>query len=307
MPPIINVTKLNKSFSKYSILDNISIQIEPGTVYGLVGLNGAGKTTLLRLLTGLLKPDNGTVSVLNCNPWEHKREYYQKIGVVLENDGFWGNLSVKDNLAIYASAKGLNNSEIERYIDEYWKNSEILKNTRKVKTLSRGQRMQCGLCRAFMGWPEVYFLDEPALALDMTAYEHMCSIIRHAQKRGAAMIISSHQLDTIDKLCDRVGILQDKRIQELEKEKPDSVSGWQIVTENLEQYGKIIKDAGGEEIVYDNGYYFKIDTPKTIPLIIKNLVAVDCKIYEVKRLQDGFSNTIRNYYNSKKEGFNDRY
>lgn len=305
MFPIVNVDKLKKSFSRYIILDNISFKIDSGTVYGLVGLNGAGKTTLLRLLMGLMEPDSGTISVLKFNPWEHKRDFYQKIGVVLENDGFWGNLSVKDNLAIYASAKGLKSSEIEKYFHEYWKDSEIYQNTKKVKNLSRGQRMQCALCRAFMGWPEVYFLDEPALTLDMTAYDHLCSMITTAQKRGAVVIISSHQLDTIDKLCNRVGILQDKQLKELRTDKSESVSRWLIVTDNFEQYGNIIKNAGGEEIVYDNGFTFRINDSKKIPLLVKELIFAGSNIYEIKRIQEGFGNTIRNFYSCRKESFDD--
>ncbi|MDO5576563.1 MAG: ABC transporter ATP-binding protein [Fibrobacter sp.] len=304
MNPIINIENVSKCFGKKLILNGVSVQIESGTVYGLVGLNGAGKTTLLRLLTGLLKPDSGTVSVLKFNPWEHKREYYQKIGVVLENDGFWGNLNIKDNLGIYASAKGLHTADMEKYLDEYWKDSEIYHTTKKVKTLSRGQKMQCAICRAFMGWPEVFFLDEPALALDMTAYEHLCSIVKKARERGAAVIISSHQLDTIDKLCDRVGILQDRQLRELVIEK-QTLSRWLIDTDNSEQYADVIKNSGGKDIEYDSGFIFKIDNKEKIPVIIRELVLAGCRINEVKQAQNGFGNSIRDYYIGKKGVSND--
>lgn len=303
MNPIINVENVSKSFGKKLILNGISVQIEAGTVYGLVGLNGAGKTTLLRLLTGLLKPDNGFVSVLKFNPWEHKLEYYRKIGVVLENDGFWGNLNIKDNLEIYASAKGLSRTDVEKYLDEYWKNSEIYHTVKKVKTLSRGQKMQCAICRAFMGLPEVFFLDEPALALDMTAYEHLCSIVKKVRERGAVVVISSHQLDTIDKLCDRVGILQDRQLKELVIEKQNSFSRWLIDIESSEQYVSVIKKSGGIDIEYDRGFIFKIDNKEKIPEIIRDLVLAGCRINEVKQLQNGFGNSIRDYYIGKKKDF----
>ena len=90
MPPEISVSGLAKSFGKYSILEDSSFEINAGEVYGLVGLNGAGKTTLIRLLLGVLKADRGLISVLNKDPWSHDASLHQRMGVVLEHDGFSG-------------------------------------------------------------------------------------------------------------------------------------------------------------------------------------------------------------------------
>jgi len=214
---IINVKNLKRSFGANPILKDISLQAGDGSIYGLVGLNGAGKTTLIRVLLGLLQKDGGELTVGGYDPWRHQPEYYRTIGVALESDGFCGNLTVRDNLRIFASAKGIGWADAEKYLEEYWGGTDIFKTDRKVKFLSRGQRVQCGLCRAFLGWPKVYFFDEPVVSLDFWAYEHFKKMAGEAKSRGAALLISSHQLETIDDLCGRAGLLKDGVLQEINK------------------------------------------------------------------------------------------
>ena len=93
-PPIIQCENLVKQFGRHVVIDNCSLDIRQGSIFGLVGLNGAGKTTLIRLVLGLLRPSGGAVSVLGHAPWDHAESLYQRCGVVLENDGFSGNLNV---------------------------------------------------------------------------------------------------------------------------------------------------------------------------------------------------------------------
>jgi len=214
---IIDVTDLRRSFGKSLILEDISLRIWEGSIYGLAGLNGAGKTTLIRVLLGLIRKDSGSVSVCGFDPWRHEPEFYRMVGVTLESDGFCGNLGVRDNLRIFAAAKGIPWGEAERYFEEYWGGTDIFKTDRKVKNLSRGQRVQCGLLRAFLGRSRVYFFDEPVVSLDFKAYEHFKELVREAKSRGAAILISSHQLGIIDDLCDRVGLLSGGRIEEVER------------------------------------------------------------------------------------------
>ncbi|MDR0330834.1 MAG: ABC transporter ATP-binding protein, partial [Chitinispirillales bacterium] len=204
----IDVQNLCRSFGKSAVLSDVSLRVEPGTIYGLVGLNGAGKTTLIRVLLGLLRKGGGSVSVGGFDPWRHEPAYYRAVGVALESDGFCGNLGVRDNLRLFAAAKGVARAEAERYFEERFGGTEIFASARKVKFLSRGERAQCGLARAFLGWPSVYFFDEPAASLDIRAYGHFKEMAREAKARGGAVLISSHQLETLDDLCDRVGILK---------------------------------------------------------------------------------------------------
>ncbi|MDR2693925.1 MAG: ABC transporter ATP-binding protein [Chitinispirillales bacterium] len=214
---IIDVTNLSRSFGKSRILKDVSLRVDEGSVYGLAGLNGAGKTTLIRVLLGLIRRSGGGVSVCGFDPWRHEPAFYRMVGVALESDGFYGNLGVRDNLRFFAEAKGIPWGDAERYFGEYWGGTDIYESKRKVKYLSRGQRVRCGLARAFLGWPKVYFLDEPTVSLDFRAYEHFKAMVLEAKSRGTAVLISSHQLGVIDDLCDRAGLLAGGRVEEVER------------------------------------------------------------------------------------------
>ena len=302
MSIILQTENLGKSFGKYSVLEDVSLRIEGGTVYGLVGLNGAGKTTFLRLLLGLLRPDCGNISVLGMNPWKHQQRFCKKAGVVLEHDGF-ANLTPRENLSIYAEAKGLTQKDLQEYLNRYWSATELFQSNKKTKHLSRGQKMQCALCRAFLGESTVFFLDEPVLALDMEAYEHFCGLVNDARKRGAALIISSHQLDTIDKLCDRVGILRDKRLSELKR--TASENEWIVVTDQNIQWKNLIEQCGGSNIIFKDGWKFIINNAdKIIPDLIGKLVSAGCSIREVKKLTPDniFSSAIKDIYCNSSKG-----
>ena len=295
---LINVKNLKRSFGQKSILNNVSLQVEERSVYGLVGLNGCGKTTFIRVLLGLLNKDEGSVSVGGYDPWLHQTEYYRKLGVVLENDGFFGNLSVRDNLKIFASAKGISWNEAQKYFHKYWGGTEIFTAERKVKFLSRGQKVQCGLCRAFLGWPSICFFDEPVVSLDIKAYEHFKMISKEAVSRGAALLISSHQLETIDELCDRAGLLKNGVIEEICKSK--GVESWIIKVLNDGDWEKVIERCGvGDIAISENQLTFSVtDSKNKIPEIIKALVFAQCSICEVRQKKQGFSDTIKNIYKS---------
>ncbi len=294
MEPLIYADNISKSFGKYRIINSLSLRIEQGCVYGLVGLNGAGKTTLLRLLLGILKPDSGTIRVLGRTPWLHEENLYKKCGIVLESDGFWGNLTAAENCNIYAAAKGLSSQELASYLDSFWKDSGLFSTDKKVKQFSRGQRMLCAICRAFMGNPSVFFLDEPLVALDITAYSRFKLLVENARSRGACIIISSHQLDAIDELCTRVGILRNGTIVEIDRQRKESKTGWFLDTDNIDLVSSSILQAGGENIRYDGGWHFIISDAKTrIPQLIRLLVNAGCDIREVRAEEPDLASAIR--------------
>jgi ABC-type multidrug transport system ATPase subunit len=304
MPPaIIRVENLVKQFGKHVVIDNCSLHIHQGSVFGLVGLNGAGKTTLIRLLLGLLKPEAGAVSVLGHVPWEHDETLYQRCGVVLENDGFSGNLDVKDNLKIFAAAKELAWKNVEAYVREFWAGTfihgEMFGPSKKVKYFSRGQRMQCSLCRAFLGWPEVYLFDEPTVALDVEAYDHFCFMCRVARSRNSAMIISSHQLSAIEELCDLVAVLDNKKLCLLDDGSEAKEGGpWTIVMKNGPGLKEIIERVSCSVASYSEGaWHVMLQAPLTmVPEIIARLVQAGCGILEVRPEKQDLKCKIRTHY-----------
>lgn len=300
MTPAIFAQNITKSFGKYSILEDLSLHIDQGTVFGLVGLNGAGKTTLIRALLGILRIDKGSISILEQEPWRHRENLYRRLGVVLEHDGFWGNLTFAENMKIYAAAKGIAFQELDSYIKEFWSHTELPATGKKVKYFSRGQRVQCGLCRAFLGWPRACFLDEPAVALDVGAYDHFRTMVETARVRGAAILISSHQLETIDDLCTRVGVLRDKQLSELDTLHDDN-NKWALLSSDNPRIAELIIGAGGKDIARENGLWkFTIeDSGRTIPALVKMVVHEGFDVKEICPLRFEFSDSIRKVYLSE--------
>jgi ABC-2 type transport system ATP-binding protein len=296
---MVNAEDVSKSYGKYRIIDSLSLQVDAGTVYGLVGLNGAGKTTLLRLLLGIIKPNSGHISILGKIPWNHQSALYRECGVVLESDGFWGNLTAAQNCSIYAAAKGISPRELSCYLTTYWKDSAIFTGNKKVCQFSRGQRMQCALCRAFMGNASVYFLDEPVIALDLHAYEHFKVLVKNARDRGAAVIISSHQLDTIDEVCDRAGILRDGKLLEIN---PTGPASWFIDTTEDRAAGEVIGRSGAAAVRFDCGWRFTIANADTaIPALVAALAAAGFPVRQVRPEEQGFGFAIKTAYTTAQE------
>jgi ABC-2 type transport system ATP-binding protein len=219
--------------------------------------------------------------------------------VVLENDGFWGNLSVMENLRIFAAAKNIPWEAAQRYIQEWWGSVGFIRHKKKVRLLSRGQRMQCALCRAFMGWPQVYFLDEPTTALDVDAYDHFCRLMRHAQEQGASAIISSHSLETIDTLCSEIGLLQNKSISYISHFHRDVARlEWVIAAPFDARWAEIIKETTKLPAHYSQGAYYCMiaDPHKTVPLLINRLVLAGCEVYQVRPQTSSLKDTVKVFY-----------
>ena len=299
---VIAIDALSKSFGKHLILDNLSLTVRQGERYGLVGLNGAGKTTLIRLLLGVLKPTFGHLSVLGSDPWLHDAALFRRMGVVLEHDGFWGNLTFEQNMKIFAEARGIAWKETVRYLEERWGNSGLYRNPKPVKQFSRGQRMQCAIARAFLGSAQVFFFDEPAVALDVDAYEHFKGLVKAAGERGATFLISSHQLDAIDDCCSRVGILRERCITELEGN--GGLVGqarWSLEADGLPEWGAMIREiCGGEPCWREGVWEFKAAGNKsTIPLLVRRLVQAGCDIRTVAPVNGSFGDAIRDEYRKK--------
>jgi len=209
---MINANGISKKFGDKFIASDISLNISAGEVVGLVGLNGAGKTTLLRLLLGLINADSGFAEILNERVSPKNSSVLRKVGVILENDGFNGNLTFAENMSFFAKIKGMDGKNLQNYLDENW--AELLRKKNAVKSFSKGEKMQCAIARAFLNEPKAIILDEPTTGLDYEQCEKLFTMTKSAQKNGAAVIISSHNFFALDKLCTRVLELKNAKLKD---------------------------------------------------------------------------------------------
>ena len=293
----VSVEHCARSFGAHAVLSDVNFTIASGSVFGLVGLNGAGRTTLIRILIGLLRADAGTIRLLDNDPYSHREAMYRSMGIVLEHDGFSGNLTFLDNMRFFAKAHGMTTDALDRYLADEWAASGFEPGTKRLKHFSRGQRMQAALARGFAGWPAVCILDEPTIALDVRAYEHFCRLVNKARDHGSAVLISSHQLSTIEELCDTVGILHNGEVSLLSNNRGDS-HRWLIATDERPETGAIIESVVGMPVCFENGAWrFEIAAPESlVPKIVAALAEKGREIKEVRADTSGIYEGIRKIY-----------
>jgi len=213
---VIEVTKLCKSFEFEKALDGISFQVTKGEVFGYLGHNGSGKTTTIRLMLGLLKPDSGNVSLLGQNPYPDSpsiQKLHRRIGVLLEKDAIYPNMSGWENLVYWAQLYGLRGVDVSRCVGEVIDLVSIGEYSQSLtRTYSKGMRRQLAIARALLCQPEVLFLDEPTSGLDPIARVRIRSILEDLVSSGKCTIfLSSHDLEEVEKLCNHVLIIENGR------------------------------------------------------------------------------------------------
>jgi len=218
MEYVIEVKDLVKEFKDKRVLHGVSFRVKRGEVFGLLGPNGAGKTTTIRIILGLLKPTSGKALVFGYSLAEHK-ELRRKVGVVLEGDGLFLRLSAYENLDFYAKIYGLKDrADRARRIREILELVGLYEvRNMKVGYFSRGMRRRLALARALVHNPEALFLDEPTLGLDVEAQVMVQDVVtKLSREEGVTVLYTSHNLDEVEKICNKVAILAGGRIVALD-------------------------------------------------------------------------------------------
>ncbi len=204
---IIEVRGLSKSFEDRWVLSNVNFQVEEGDIFGYLGPNGAGKTTTMRIMLGLLKPTQGE-ALIRGRDMGTDNEMRKHVGVLLEKNGVYDRLTAHDNLQYYARLYGV--SDVETRIEEQLELVGLTdRRDQKAGKFSKGMKQRLGLARAMIHDPEIMFLDEPSSGLDPEAQKLMRDIILEmSAKRKMTVFLNSHNLDEVQRVCNRIAILQ---------------------------------------------------------------------------------------------------
>lgn len=206
---VVEIHDLSRQFGKTMALDAVSLQVQPGFVYGLVGANGAGKTTLIKHLLGLLRAKQGSVRVFGLDPVKHPVDVLQRIGYLSEERDLpeWMRIA---ELMRYTGA--YHPSWNQPYADELLETFR-LDETKKIKDLSKGMRAQAGLIAAVAHRPELLLLDEPSTGLDAVVRRDILNaIIRTVADDGRTAIFSSHLLDEVEQMSDYIFMIDEGRL-----------------------------------------------------------------------------------------------
>jgi len=191
----------------HSVVD-VSFTCQKGEVLGLLGPNGAGKTTTLRMLSTAIKPDAGSVEINGINVLANPLIARQKIGFLSGSTGLYGRLTGRENIEYFGQLHGLSNDKINQRIKEL---ADLLDLhsflDRRCEHFSTGMKQKTAIARAVVHQPEVVILDEPTTGLDIMATQTVLDFIRRLKNEGTPVIFSTHHLDEVDELCDKVAVI----------------------------------------------------------------------------------------------------
>jgi ABC-2 type transport system ATP-binding protein len=262
MPGVIETVNLSRNFGKTRAVDDISITVEKGEIYGFLGLNGAGKTTTIRMLLGMIRPSAGEVLLYGEQVNGGKPDLWKRVGSLVEIPYSYPDLTVDENLEIIRKL---------RYIaDRKYVNEVIdllsLNAYRKIiaKHLSLGNAQRLGLAKALLHKPDILILDEPANGLDPAGIVEIRELLLDlAENKGVTIFISSHILGEISKFASRIGIIHEGRllvetdIDDLEKLRKRTL---QIGVENIENAKHFLENSNYHPVIDDAGTILLSDT-----------------------------------------------
>jgi ABC-2 type transport system ATP-binding protein len=210
---VIEVQGLTKRYDEATVVKGISFSVARGEIFGLLGPNGAGKTTTILMLLGLSEISDGQARVLGFDPVREPLAVKRRVGYLPDQVGFYDNLSASDNLRYTARLMGLEREERERKIAESLDHVGLHDVAdRPVDTFSRGMRQRLGLAEILMKEAQIAILDEPTSGLDPQATAELLQIIRNLKDRGVSVLLSSHLLDRVQSICDRVALFNQGNI-----------------------------------------------------------------------------------------------
>ena len=244
---VIEISNVTKKYSEATVVHSVSFSVKKGEIYGLLGRNGAGKTTIMKMLLGLVKPTEGHAHILgnDTNTGEGKA-VLRKVGCIIENPGFYANLTGTENLHIFARLKALDDEAVQKALALV----NLPYNDKKLfSKYSLGMKQRLAIANAVMHDPEVLILDEPINGLDPIGIAEVRKLLIDLKQSGVSILISSHILSEIESLADRIGIINDgKLIDEIHiAEWQNKTEGIKIFVQDTEQVKKVLLKEGVKE------------------------------------------------------------
>ncbi|MGE7907266.1 ATP-binding cassette domain-containing protein [Peribacillus sp. NPDC094092] len=207
---VLKTTDLTKKFGKFTALNGVNIEVNKGEVFGFIGPNGAGKSTTIRVLLGILKATDGEAKIFGMDAWKDAVEIHKRIAYVPGDVNLWPNLTGGEVIDLFVELRGANNkSRREELIKMF-----DLDPSKKCGTYSKGNRQKVALIAAFSSDADLYILDEPTSGLDPLMERVFQECVMDAKNKGKSILLSSHILSEVERLCDKVGIIRQGQIIE---------------------------------------------------------------------------------------------
>jgi ABC-2 type transport system ATP-binding protein len=203
----VEVTQIAKSFGDTQAVADVSFNVKSGEIFGLLGPNGAGKTTAIRIMLNIFKPDQGEASIFGGPMSEDKKD---RIGYMPEERGLYQDIQLERCLLYLASLKGVPDQKAKENLDRYLERFDLLEHKgKKVKELSKGMQQKAQIINTILHQPELIIIDEPFTALDPLNLELVKDVMEELRDQGVTIIMSTHQMQQVEELCDRILLIND--------------------------------------------------------------------------------------------------
>jgi len=204
----IKLKDVVKRYDSSLAVDNISLSIEKGEIFGLLGPNGAGKSTTIKMIMGLLKPNSGEINIDGINIREDEIAVKGKLGLVPQDIAIYENLSARENVEFFGRLYGLRGKSLKDGVSEALEFTGLSeKQKEKPKKFSGGMKRRLNIACAIVHQPEIIIMDEPTVGIDPQSRNHILHSVRELNRRGSTIVYTSHYMEEVETVCDRVGII----------------------------------------------------------------------------------------------------
>lgn len=209
----VHLQNVYKVYNNVPVVDNLSLTIAPGEIFGLLGPNGAGKSTTIRMVTTLTKPTQGEIVVAGYDVVRQPFGAKKQIGVVLQQTSVDVDLTVWENMEFHGRMHHIPNPLRQKEIDRWLEYVELIDRRQDlVKTLSGGMKRRLQIARALLHQPQILFLDEPTVGLDPQTRRRLWEIIKGLNQQGMTILLTTHYMEEVEYLCNRIGIMDSGKL-----------------------------------------------------------------------------------------------
>lgn len=279
---VLEIKNLSKSFGKRKVIDNISLEVKEGEIFGFLGPNGSGKTTTIKMILRLIDNDAGEIKV---NGYDTKKQFekaMEYIGGIVENPDMYRYMSGRDNLKLHARIRNVD----EKRIDEMLALVDLKERADdKFGKYSLGMKQRLGVALTLLHKPKVLILDEPTNGLDPAGIKKLRDILKKiAHENGVAVFVSSHILSEMELMCDRVAVLDNGKIVKIEEihgEEKEAIETVELRVKDREKAIQVLKEKFALEAKKQTNCLEVTLATEQVPSIIKELVTADVEIQAV--------------------------
>ncbi|MBN1116435.1 MAG: ATP-binding cassette domain-containing protein [Bacteroidales bacterium] len=251
----IIIDKVTKTFNKFTAVDNLSLTVPRGSIYGFIGPNGSGKTTTIRMIMNIFYPDNGNIEILGE---EHIGSSHDNIGYLPEERGLYKKMKVREILQFYGQLR--KTSDLNNKIDYWLKKLEISEwADKKIEALSKGMSQKIQFITTIIHEPDIIILDEPFSGLDPVNSEVVKSAILSLKEKGKTVIFSTHDMSMAERMCDYIFMIyKGKKVLDGTLDEIQDKFGTDTIRINAEKASSVLKDITGIDKINDYGQYQEI-------------------------------------------------